>query len=147
MKIKPMGPAYEIWIFLGLVAALAICALCSGCVYKGAKVVEGTDLAVGLSIPGTDGAADLTVFNYLSGFRLGVAKDAALTVRYETAETNSWFGVCETRTAKTVEATVTPVTVKCGCTKGSPCGCAGVCRCAEDKAAPCCCFYSALSSE
>lgn len=103
--------------FLSRVCLAALCAaallgtlmLLSGCVYRGAKVVEGTDLAVGLSVPATDGAADLTVFNYLSGFRLGVAKDAEMTVKYSSAETNSWFGVCTTRSAKTVEATVTPL--------------------------------------
>lgn len=126
-----------------IAAALAFCAICGGCVYKGAKVVEGTDLAVGLSIPGTDGAADLTVLNYLSGFRLGVAKDAALTVKYTTCETNSWFGVCETRTAKTVEASVTPVAGGCGCAEGGACVCAGTCTCKADKAAACRCTGAA----
>lgn len=90
-------------------ATAMLIALCAGCVYRGAKVVEGTDLAVGMELPGSDGTAQLNVLNYLSGFRLGVAKDAEMTVRYASAETNSWFGVCTTRSAKTVEATVTPL--------------------------------------
>lgn len=95
--------------FTAFCAVVAALALLGGCVYRGAKVVEGTDLAVGLSIPGADGAADLTVFNYLSGFRLGVARDAEMSVRYTCAETNSWFGLCETRSLKTVDAAVTPL--------------------------------------
>lgn len=98
-------PAY----FAAFCAVVAALAAMNGCVYRGAKVVEGTDLAVGLSIPGADGAADLTVFNYLSGFRLGVARDAEMSVRYTCAETNAWFGLCETRSAKTVDATVRPL--------------------------------------
>lgn len=95
--------------FTAFCAVVAALAAMNGCVYRGAKVVEGTDLAVGLSIPGTDGAADLTVFNYLSGFRLGAAKGAEMSVRYTSAETNSWFGVCETRSLKTIDAAVTPL--------------------------------------
>ena len=81
----------------------------TGCVYRGAKITEGTDLAVGLSVPGTDGALQLNALNWLSGFRLGVARDAALTVEYATAATNDSLGVVHTRTAKRVKATVTPV--------------------------------------
>ncbi len=103
------GWAAEIAFFIGFCCFVAALALLHGCVYRGAKVVEGTDLAVGISVPATDGAADLTVLNYLSGFRLGVAKDAEMSVKYSSAETNSWFGVCTTRSMKTVEATVTPL--------------------------------------
>ena len=81
----------------------------TGCVYRGAKITEGTDLAVGLSVPGTDGALQLNALNWLSGFRLGVARDAALTVEYSTAETNDYLGIITTRTAKAVKATVTPM--------------------------------------
>lgn len=34
--------------------ALLIGAFLAGCIYKGAKVVEGTDLAVGFTVPGTE---------------------------------------------------------------------------------------------
>ena len=79
-----------------------------GCIYKGAKVTEGTDLAIGLTIPQTDGAAQLDVLNYLSGFRLGVAENSALTVKYTCSETNSYFGCITTSTLKTIDATVEP---------------------------------------
>lgn len=98
--------------FLALIGLLAFLALGSllfgGCVYRGAKITEGTDLAVGISLPGTDGILSCQALNYLSGFRLGVAEGSALTVAYTTAETNSYFGVVSTRSAKTVRATVTP---------------------------------------
>ena len=80
----------------------------AGCVYKGAKVTEGTDLSIGLSLPATDGAAQVTVLNYLSGFRLGVAENARLTVDYTTAETNSYFGCVTIRASKCVRAVVEP---------------------------------------
>ena len=95
---------------LGL-ATLALASLVSGCIYKGAKITEGVDLAVGLTVPATDGAVSLDVLNYLSGFRLGVAENARLTVNYTTAETNSYLGVVTTRTSKSVRATVEPCEV------------------------------------
>jgi hypothetical protein len=83
-----------------------------GCAYKGAKVVEGTDLAVGFTIPGTDGAAQMDVLNYLSGFRLGVAENAGLKVKYTVAETNDFlWGAAITRTWKSIDAKVEPCEV------------------------------------
>ena len=92
-------------------AALALAALTlalSGCVYKGAKIVEGSDLAIGLNVPSTDGTLQLQLLNYLSGFRLGVAENAALTVEYSTVASNSYFGVVQTQTSKSISATVQP---------------------------------------
>lgn len=86
--------------------------LLGGCVYKGAKVTEGTDLAVGFNVPGSEGALQFNIFNWLSGFRLGVAENSMLHVRYTTAETNSYFGVITTHTAKTVYAKVTPCEIE-----------------------------------
>jgi hypothetical protein len=90
-----------------LLFALAVVTL-SGCIYKGAKVVEGSDIAVGLQLPGADGALQLQFFNYLSGFRLGVDQNARLKVKYSIAETNSILGVWNGETKKTIDATVEP---------------------------------------
>lgn len=90
-----------------LLFALAVVTL-SGCIYKGAKVVEGSDIAVGLQLPGADGALQLQLFNYLSGFRLGVDQNARLKVKYSIAETNSILGVWNGETKKTIDATVEP---------------------------------------
>ena len=95
---------------LGL-ATLALASLVSGCIYKGAKITEGTDLAVGLTIPGSEGAVQINALNWLSGFRLGVAENARLTVKYTHAETNSYLGVVTTRLAKSIDATVEPCEV------------------------------------
>ena len=92
-----------------LAAALATTAA-TGCAYRGAKVTEGTDLAVGISVPGADGALRIDALNWLSGFRLAVAENSRLTVDYATSETNDYLGVVHTRTAKRVMATVEPLT-------------------------------------
>lgn len=90
------------------VAVVAVVLAAGGCVYKGAKVVEGTDIAVGLNVPGSEGALQFQLFNYLSGFHLGVDKNARLTVNYTVAETNSFLGVFSSGIAKTVRAKVEP---------------------------------------
>ncbi len=87
---------------------LALSIALSGCVYRGAKIVEGTDLAIGLNVPSTDGTLQLQLLNYLSGFRLAVAENAALTVEYSTVASNSYFGVVQTQTSKSISATVQP---------------------------------------
>jgi len=92
-----------------IVAAMIIAVLGTGCAYKGAKVVEGTDLAIGLNLPMTEGTMQLQVLNYLSGFRLGVDRNADLSVRYTVAETNDYLGCVHTRVFKTIDATVEPV--------------------------------------
>lgn len=92
-----------------LVTALVAVALhCGGCVYKGAKVTEGTDLAIGLNVPVSEGTLQFQVLNYLSGFRLGVDRNAVLKCKYTAAETNDYLGVVHTRVYKTVDASVEP---------------------------------------
>ena len=91
-----------------LCTLLALSLALTGCVYRGAKITEGTDLAIGLTVPGTEGVLQFNALNYLSGFRLGVAENAALTVEYSTVATNSYFGVVTTETAKRIKAKVEP---------------------------------------
>lgn len=104
--VKGLALLAAMLIFFGIVCA------CSGCIYKGAKITEGTDLAIGLNVPSTDGSLQLQVLNYLSGFRLGVAENAALTVEYTATATNSYFGVVHTETTKHVKAKVEPCEVQ-----------------------------------
>ena len=93
---------------LVLVVALAAAFALSGCVYKGAKVTEGTDLAVGFTVPSSEGVLQMDALNYLTGFRLGVAENARLKVKYTCSETNSYFGIISTCVAKTIDAKVEP---------------------------------------
>ena len=91
-----------------LAAAFSLASLVCGCVYRGAKITEGTDLAIGLTVPGTEGALQVNALNWLSGFRLGVAENAALTVEYTSAATNSFFGVVQSSSVKRIKAKVEP---------------------------------------
>ena len=91
-----------------LLACVLFLAICGGCAYRGGKVVEGTDLAVGISVPATEGTIDLNVLNYLSGFRLGVDRNAIFRVKYTIDEDNAYLGIATVKSKKTIDATVEP---------------------------------------
>jgi hypothetical protein len=93
-------------ILLGtLAAALAF----AGCASESAKIVEGTDLSVGFTIPGDEGEANFTVFNYLSGFKTTTAESSRVKLTFTCAESNDYFGVITTRVNKRVDAEIWPV--------------------------------------
>ena len=93
---------------LAAILAMAMFFLC-GCAAESAKIVEGNDLSVGFSLPGAEGEANFTVFNWLSGFKTTTAESSRVRLTYTCAETNDYFGTIHTRTWKRVNATITPV--------------------------------------
>ena len=117
---KPQGkePMRFLDVFVGWLTGLLMGAVIfilatgvSGCVYRGAKITEGTDFALGVNVPTAEGTFQFDLINYLSGFRLGVAENARLELKYTHAETNEYFGCVTTRTYKTVDAVVEPCEV------------------------------------
>ena len=89
-----------------LLAILAIGALCNGCAYKGGKVVDGTNLCVGMTIPGTEWT--INALDYVGGVRVAGNDQTSICVSNEVAETNSYFGVVETRRHSKMTATIDP---------------------------------------
>ena len=94
---------FLMWILL---AILAIGALCSGCVYKGGKVIDGTNLCVGMTIPGTEWT--INALDYVGGIRVAGNDQTSICVSNEVAETNSYFGVVETHRHSKMTATIEP---------------------------------------
>ena len=89
-----------------LLAILAIGALCNGCAYKGGKVVDGTNLCIGMTIPGTEWT--INALDYVGGLRVAGNDQTSICVSNEVMETNSYFGVVETRRHSRMTATIEP---------------------------------------
>lgn len=94
---------FALWPILTI---LAIGALCNGCAYKGGKVVDGTNLCIGMTIPGTEWT--INALDYVGGLRVGGNDQTSITVSNEVVETNSYFGVVETHRHSKMTATIEP---------------------------------------
>ena len=90
-------------------AIIAACAafLASGCVYKGGKVVDGTNLAIGMKIPGTEWS--VSVLDYIGGVRVAGQDSTHITVTHDVAETNTYFGVVTTSRRSKLTADIEPL--------------------------------------
>ena len=89
-----------------ILAILAIGALCNGCVYKGGKVIDGTNLAIGMTIPGTEWT--INALDYVGGLRVAGNDQTSICVSNEVIETNSYFGVVRTERHSKMTATIEP---------------------------------------
>lgn len=98
--------ALGMFLMWPLLAILAIGELCSGCVYKGGKIVDGTNLCVGMTIPGTEWT--INALDYVGGIRVAGNDQTSICVSNEVAETNSYFGVVETHRHSKMTATIEP---------------------------------------
>ena len=95
---------------VALASALAIAFALCGCraVYKGGKIVEGTDAFVGLNVPLSEGVMQLEVLNYVSGARFSFDRDAQVRFKYATTNDVSFLSIYSSRTVKYMEAELDP---------------------------------------
>ena len=98
--------ALGLFLLWPLLAILAIGALCNGCAYKGGKVVDGTNLCVGMTIPGTEWT--INALDYVGGIRVGGNDQTSITVTNEVVETNAYFGIVRTERHSKMTATIEP---------------------------------------
>ncbi len=94
-------------IVANILFVVLLCAALCGCVYKGGKIVDGTNLAIGMKIPGTEW--NVSLLDYVGGVRVAGQDSTHITVRHEVSETNSYFGVVETRRASRLTADIEPL--------------------------------------
>lgn len=90
----------------GLLACVLCLVLYAGCAYKGGKVVDGTNLAIGMTIPGTEW--QINVLDYVGGIRVAGNDQTSICVSNEVTETNSYFGVVKTHRHSKMTATIEP---------------------------------------
>ena len=95
-------------------AAIAVCCaiLCAGCAYKGGKVVDGTNLAIGMTIPGTEW--QINALDYVGGLRVAGNDMTTIAVSNEVDESGSYFGVVTTHRKTRMTAEITPTETSSG---------------------------------
>ena len=89
-----------------ILAMIAIGALCNGCAYKGGKVVDGTNLCVGMTIPDTEWT--INALDYVGGLRVAGNDQTSITVTNDVVETNAYFGIVRTQRHTKMAATIEP---------------------------------------
>lgn len=82
-------------------------AVFSGCCYKGGKVIDGTNLAIGITVPGTEWS--INVLDYVGGIRVAGQDSTHITVTNEVVETNRYFGVVEVNRHSKMTADIEPL--------------------------------------
>lgn len=93
-----------------LLVLLLLSALLAGCAnnYKGGKIVEGTDVAAGMSVPQSGGTLQVDALNFLTGFRFLFTENAGVKCSYFTTNSVAAFGVYSSTTVKRIEIELTP---------------------------------------
>lgn len=101
-------------VFMSLVYAAMIAAFvcivlfgASGCQsYKGGQVTDGTNLAIGMKLPGTE--LVLNLLDYVGGVRIGGNSQTQISVTNEVWETNTYFAVISTTRHTKLFASIAP---------------------------------------
>ena len=94
---------------LALIIFAVVFILCSGCTtYKGGKIVEGTDIAAGMSVPQSGGTLQIDALNFLTGFRFLFAEDSSVHCAYTTTNSVSFFGIYSSTTIKSIQIDLDP---------------------------------------
>ena len=103
------------------IAAAAALALFAGCAaYEGGKVVDGTNLEIGLTVPGTDGTLTVNALAYTGGLKVCGNDKTCIVVSNEVIETNSYFGIVKTQRHSRMSSTIKPVDCVYVFTNGVP---------------------------
>ena len=86
---------------------LAFSLIFSGC--SSPRYVQGVDVSLGLSVPATDGAAQISLFEYISGIKMSSTTNLPFKVVYKEWTTNSYFGVVNVNEHHETEVDMKPV--------------------------------------
>ena len=92
---------------LATLCLLAFSFLFAGC--SSPRYVQGVDVSLGLSVPATDGAAQISLFEYISGIKMSSTTNLPFNVVYKEWTTNSYFGVININEHHETEVDMKPV--------------------------------------
>lgn len=87
--------------------AFALALGLAGCAYRGGKIIDGTNLAVGMTIPGTEWS--INVLDYVGGIRVAGQDSTKIVVTNSIDETNTYFGVVTVNRKSHMVAEIEPM--------------------------------------
>lgn len=96
-----------IWGAFVVTMLLAISLHFVGC--SSPRYVQGVDVSLGLSVPATDGAAQLSIFEYISGIKMASTTNLPFKVNYKEWTTNSYLGIVNVNEHRETEIDLKPV--------------------------------------
>lgn len=93
-------------------------AMLAGCVteYTGSRTVVGEQMALP-EISDASDTVNVRVYESVKGAKVWTAKDCRVTIKYQNAYTNSYFGVVDTKDAMRLDVTIEPLEVSAEPTK------------------------------
>ena len=93
---------------IGFLSLALVALTMTGCAsYSGGRVVDGTNLEIGMTVPGTEWS--INFLSYTGGVVVKGNDQTQIFVTNTVAETNSYFGVVRTQRNSTLVATIIPV--------------------------------------
>ncbi len=109
-KMKNGNPCGDILSAIGLfLAMIVVHGCCTGCVSKGFKHIQGSEMIIGLSTPVSSASTvDISAMQMMSGQKLEVDKGNRVKLTARTDTEGSYFGVITTKSIYTVEAESVP---------------------------------------
>ena len=107
MKMKNEDVYEMILSAFAILFLLAFSLFFVGC--SSPRYVQGVDVSLGLSVPATDGAAQISLFEYISGIKMSSTTNLPFKVVYKEWTTNSYFGVVNVNEHRETEVDMKPV--------------------------------------
>ena len=107
MKMKNEDVYEMILSVASILCFFVVSLLFAGC--SSPRYVQGVDVSIGLSVPSTDGAAQISLFEYISGIKMSSTTNLPFKVVYKEWTTNSYFGVIHVNEHRETEVDMKPV--------------------------------------
>ena len=107
MKMKNEDVYEMILSAVAILCLFVVLLLFAGC--SSPRYVQGVDVSLGLSVPATDGAAQISLFEYISGIKMASTTNLPFKVVYKEWTTNSYFGVVNVNEHRETEVDMKPV--------------------------------------
>ena len=107
MKMKNEDVYEMILSAVSILCLFVLTLILSGC--SSPRYVQGVDVSLGLSVPATDGAAQISLFEYISGIKMSSTTNLPFKVVYKEWTTNSYFGVVKVNEHRETEVDMKPV--------------------------------------